>query len=286
LGADLQHEQQGAVSAGSLHEDHMVQIALITTLLGRTDLFRSLSEADRGAVAAQMRKATFESGQLIFGRGDAGEGLYLVVEGRVRLSVLSAEGRALSFGHACRGDIFGEIATLDGQARTADATALTCVTTTMLARSSVNRLMEARPQLAQAAVALLCRRLRATSEQMEAIALHSTQVRLARFLLAAIAMKGQGDANSRSIVLNLGMSQTELGLLLGASRSKVNEALATLENLGAIHSKTEHIECNVGALQDIARDDSTNDPDRPTWRTCQHATHNRTLEAASGYKLS
>jgi CRP-like cAMP-binding protein len=71
--------------------------------------------------------------------------------------VLSAEGRALSFGHAGRGDIFGEIATLDGQARTADATALTRVTTTMLARSPLKRLMEARPQLAHAAVALLCR---------------------------------------------------------------------------------------------------------------------------------
>jgi hypothetical protein len=97
--------------------------------------------------------------------------------------------------------------------------------------------------------------LRATSEQTEAIALHSTQVRLARFLLAAIAMKGQGDANLRSIVLHLGMSQTELGLLLGASRSKVNEALATLETLGAIHSTTGHIECNVGALQDVAQGD-------------------------------
>ena len=98
----------------------MVQAALVTALLGRTDLFRSLNEADHSAVAAQMREATYESGQLIFGRGDAGEALYLVVEGRVRLSVLSAEGRVLSFGHAGRGDIFGEIAALDGQARTAD----------------------------------------------------------------------------------------------------------------------------------------------------------------------
>jgi hypothetical protein len=103
--------------------------------------------------------------------------------------------------------------------------------------------------------------MRPSPSSVEAIALHSTQVRLARFLLAAISMKGQGDANSRSIVLNLGMSQTELGLLLGASRSKVNEALATLETLGAIHSTTGHIECDVGALQDIARD-SPNDPDR------------------------
>ena len=233
----------------------MAHAALVIALLGRTDLFRSLSEADRGAVAAQMREATYEAGQLIFGRGDAGEGLYLVVEGRVRLSVLSAEGRVLSFGHAGRGDIFGEIAALDGQARTADATALARATTMMLARPSLKRLMEAKPQLAEAAVALLCRRLRATSEQIEAIALHSTQVRLARFLLAAIAMKGQGEANVGPVVLNLGMSQTELGLLLGASRSKVNEALATLEKLGAVHHAAGHIECNLRALQDIAQGD-------------------------------
>jgi CRP-like cAMP-binding protein len=171
-----------------------------------------------------MREATYGSSQLIFGRGDPAEEMHLVVEGRVRLSVLSVEGRVLSFGHASRGDIFGEIATLDGQARTADATALTQVTTMMLSRASLRRLMEAKPLLAHAAVAFLCRRLRATSEQVEAIALHTIEVRLARFLLAALALRGPGEAGMQPIVLDLGMSQTELGLLLGASRSKVNEA--------------------------------------------------------------
>jgi CRP/FNR family transcriptional regulator, cyclic AMP receptor protein len=233
----------------------MAHVALLNTLLGRTELFRSLSEVDRGAVAAQMREATYAPGQLLFGRGDAGEEMHLVVEGRVRLSVLSAEGRVLSFNHAGRGDIFGEIATLDGQARTADATALTRVTTAMLSRSSLKRLMEVKPQLAQAMVALLCRRLRTTSEQVETIALHSTQVRLARFLLAATAMKGEGDANRRPAVLDIEMSQTELGLLLGASRSKINEALATLEKLGAVHHTAGHFECHVDALRVVAQGD-------------------------------
>jgi CRP/FNR family transcriptional regulator, cyclic AMP receptor protein len=253
----------------------MAHVALVIALLGRTDLFRSLSEADRAAVAAQMREATYESGQLICGRGDAGEALYLVVEGRVRLSVLSAEGRVLSFGHAGLGDIFGEIAALDGQTRTADVTALTRATIMVLARSSLKRLMETRPQLAQAAIDLLCRKLRRTSEQIEAIALHSTQVRLARFLLAAIAMKGQGEANLRPVVLDLGMSQTELGLLLGASRSKVNEALATLEKLGAARHTGQHIECNVSVLQDIAQGDQSTTLGRPLHsRTCP-TTHDR-----------
>jgi CRP/FNR family cyclic AMP-dependent transcriptional regulator len=233
----------------------MAHAALVTTLLGRTDLFCSLGEADCGAVAAQMREANYESGQLIFNRGDPGKELHLVVEGRVRLSVLSVEGRVLSFGHAIRGDIFGDIATLDGQSRTADATALTQVTTMTLARASLKRLMETRPELAQAAVASVCRRLRATSDQIEAIVLHLVEARLARFLLTAIALKGKGDAGTQPVALDLGMSQTELGLLLGASRSKVNEALATLEKLGAIHHTAGHIECNVGALQTVAQGD-------------------------------
>jgi CRP/FNR family cyclic AMP-dependent transcriptional regulator len=233
----------------------MVQAALVVALLGRADLFRSLSEADRGAVAAQMREATYASGQLIFGRGDPGEEIHLVVEGRVRLSVLSADGRVLSLGHASRGDIFGEIAALDGQARTADATALTGVHTMTLSRASLNRLMEGKPQLAQAAVTLVCGRLRATTDQIESIALHSTRVRLARFLLAAVVMKRQRQASAHRVVVDLGMSQTELGLLLGSSRSKVNEALAALEKLGALHHAAGQIECDVGALQDVARDE-------------------------------
>jgi len=233
----------------------MAQVALVVALLGRTDLFRSLNEADRGVVAGQMREAAYASGQLIFGRGDPAEEMHLVVEGRVRLSVLSADGRVLSFGLASRGDIFGEIAALDGQARTADATALTRVHTMMLSRASLTRLMEGKPQLAQAAVAFVCRRLRTTTDQIESIALHSTQVRLARFLLAAAVMKRERQASAHRVVVNLGMSQTELGLLLGSSRSKVNEALAALEKLGALRHTAGHIECDVGALQAVAQDD-------------------------------
>jgi CRP-like cAMP-binding protein len=229
----------------------MVHVALVTTLLGRTDLFRSLSEADRAAVAAQMREASYEPGQLIFSRGDPGDEMHLVVEGRIRLSLLSPEGKVLSLGHAGLGDIFGEIAALDGQARTADATALTPVTTMMLGRRSLGRLLESRPQLAQASISFVCRRLRATSDQIEGIALHSTKVRLARFLLAAIALKEQTEADL--IALDLGMSQTELGLLIGASRSKVNEALAELEKHGTLSRASGRITCKLAALQTIAQ---------------------------------
>ena len=97
----------------------------IVDLLGKTALFGPLTEADRTAIAARMRRVQFEPDQMIFSRGDAGREIYLVLEGRVRLSILSSDGRELSLDHASVGDIFGEIAAFDGGSRTAGATATT-----------------------------------------------------------------------------------------------------------------------------------------------------------------
>ncbi|MCK5550068.1 MAG: cyclic nucleotide-binding domain-containing protein, partial [Hyphomicrobiaceae bacterium] len=106
----------------------MIDKTAIVELLGNTQLFGSLEETDQRAVADEMREVSFAANQVIFARGDAGREIYLVVSGRVRLSVLSAEGRELSFAHAEPGAIFGEIAMLDGGTRTADATAVNKVT--------------------------------------------------------------------------------------------------------------------------------------------------------------
>ena len=105
----------------------MVQSSSVAALLGKTALFGTLAQADRLAVADQMRRTAFKQGQTIFARGDTGRDVFLVVEGSVRLSVFSSDGRALSFKHATAGEIFGEIAALDGGTRSADATALTRV---------------------------------------------------------------------------------------------------------------------------------------------------------------
>lgn len=230
----------------------MVQIALVTALLARTDLFGALGDTDRRAIAEQMRETAYEPGQLIFAQGDAGDRIFLVVEGRVRLSVLSIDGRVLSFSHASTGNIFGEIAALDGGGRTADATALTHVRTAALARAHLGRLVETKPMVAQAAIAFLCARLRATSGQAEAIALHPIEVRLARFLLSAVRIATGSKVGLARAELDLAMSQAELALLLGASRQKVNAALAVLKEAGAINRVRGRIACDMDELKRIA----------------------------------
>jgi CRP/FNR family transcriptional regulator, cyclic AMP receptor protein len=221
----------------------------VAAMLGRTILFKSLAERDRQLVARQMVAATFGPEQLIFARGDPPDDIYLVLKGRVRLSVFSLDGRMLSFKHAEPGDTFGEIGPLDGGARTADATALTQVEVMSLERAKLNALLDGNPRVARAAIKFLCARLRETSELAEGIALHSIEMRLARFLLSALKRQ-HGDGHHAFI--ELGITQGELALLIGASRQKVNAALNTLEQGGAIRRTRTRLFCDEASLLRVA----------------------------------
>lgn len=220
-------------------------------LLAKTELFGALPASDRDALAGRMRPANFESGQLIFSRGDEAKELFLVEKGRVRLSILTAEGRELSLAHATDGGIFGEIAVLDGGCRSADATAISAVTALSLSRSALIQMMETNPRIAQAAIAFLCRRLRDTDVKIEAIALHPIEVRLARFFLSAVFLQ-KPDAKGKAWPLKIGMSQSELAMLVGASRPKVNAALTELEDAGAIKRDGSTILCDLDMLKAYA----------------------------------
>jgi CRP-like cAMP-binding protein len=223
----------------------------IVALLGRTALFGALSEADRALIAARMRRVEFAPDQMIFARGDPGREVYLVITGRIRLSVLSSDGRELSFDHAAAGNVFGEIAALDGGERTAGATAITRVQAMALPQKALLELIQSNPTVALAAIRFLCSRMRETDQRLEAIALHRIEVRLARLMLSALRLAAPG-AKGPNVPLDLKMSQGELALLIGASRPKVNLALTMLEDMGAIARAGSAFTCNTEELESIA----------------------------------
>jgi CRP-like cAMP-binding protein len=223
----------------------------VVDLLGRTALFGSLTEQDRAAIVARMRHVQFQPDQMIFSRGDPGRDIYLVLEGRIRLSVLSSEGRELSFDHAGPGHVFGEIATLDGGERTAGATAIGRVQAMSLPREVMMELIERNPKVAVAAIRFLCQRLRDTDERLEAIALHRIEVRLARLMLSAMKLQAVEPKDGKA-KLDVGMSQSEIGLLIGASRPKVNIALTALESIGAIVRSGSAYVCDIETLKSVA----------------------------------
>jgi CRP/FNR family cyclic AMP-dependent transcriptional regulator len=231
-----------------------MELPFVIDALGKSALFGSLSETERAAIATRMRRIDFEPDQLVFSRGDPGRHIYLVLAGRIRLSVLTTDGRELAFAHAGPSDIFGEIAALDGGERTAGATAISRVQAAILPQQALLQLIEGNPRLAAATISFLCFRLRETDLKLEAIALHSIEVRLARLFLSALRALSPTVAGSRT-PLALGMSQSELSLLIGASRSKTNMGLKSLEDMRAITREGTNLSCDTQILQNIVDND-------------------------------
>ena len=222
----------------------------VIALLGKTTLFGDLSSVELTEIALALHQRVFEPGQLVFARGDPGDEVYIVAEGRVRLSIMSEDGRALAFSHAGRGEIFGEIAVLDGGTRSADATAMSRVRALVLARMALMHLMSSHHQVAVAAISFLCNRLRATTDQLEGVALNPIEVRLARLLMHTLRMREL--IGNTQVSIDLGISQGEIALLIGTSRQSVNTALAALESDGVIRRAGTKLVCDVAKLSALA----------------------------------
>lgn len=222
-------------------------------LLSDVDMFSGLDRDTLARVHAAMRPTRHTPGQLIFSRGDAGDDMHVIIKGRVKVSVLTADGREVAFKHIEDGGVFGEIAMLDGRPRTADVTALTTVETLALSSSAAHELIATSPALAQSTIHFVCDRLRQADAQIEAIALHRIEVRLARYL-HALCLQAEG-ADAERATIKLATSQGEIALLLGASRPKVNGALAALEDVGLIERRGTSIVCDVEGLADMAEID-------------------------------
>lgn len=224
--------------------------AAVAAMLGEAPLFAGLSPEALLICAAEFREQRFEQGQMLFSRGDDGDQLILVGEGRIRLAVTTEDGRELSVRHAIQGDLLGEIAVLDGGERSADAVAITPVVAFGLRRAPFQQLIARYPELSAGIIAFLCKRLRQTTDQLEGIALYSIEVRLARFLL--VALGGRKGAPGKRVPLDMAFSQGELAQLLGASRPKVNAALGSLEQAGAIRRTSDRIFCDPDLLAKCA----------------------------------
>jgi CRP/FNR family transcriptional regulator, cyclic AMP receptor protein len=121
----------------------------LVELLAKTDLFGGLASNELATCASLFREARFAKGQSLFVRGEQANCLYVVSDGRVRIAIVTDDGRELSFRHTVVGEIFGEIGVLDGGVRTADATALTAVSAYRLDQGDFRRLWSARPLVAE-----------------------------------------------------------------------------------------------------------------------------------------
>lgn len=199
-------------------------------VLAKHEFFRDVPGPIIRRLAARARLVGYERGARIFGKGDPGLGLLAVISGLVKISVPSKEGKEIVLRLVSGGEIFGEIALLDGGPRTADASAASKCQLLSLDRRDFVPVLEDEPALAIRLLALISTRLRQTSEQVEDMSFADPQKRLAKALLRLAELQGGADADHPQVAI----TQKELGRTIGLSRESTNKWLRDWENAGRI----------------------------------------------------
>jgi len=162
-------------------------------------------------------------GTLLFRKGDAGSSLYAVCIGAVRVSAPSDQGKDAIFNLIVPGEIFGEVAFLDGGPRTADAVMIESGELMVVERRDFLPLLKDYPELALRLLEVLCGRLRRTSQQVEDIVFLGLEPRLAKALLHLY------DHSSSKASQKFNVTQRDISQLIGASRESVNKQLRRWE---------------------------------------------------------
>src|ERR1700743_959911 len=163
---------------------------------------------------------TPKRGATIFSKGDDGNSLFAVISGTVKISISSVDGRNAILNLIGAGEIFGEMSILDGQPRSADATANTGCEIFAIDRREFLPFMRDQPELAMKFIELLCVRLRATSEQVEQVILQNLPGRLAGALIR-LAEKDKLASAGRTISI----TQQEISEMVGMTRESINKQL-------------------------------------------------------------
>jgi CRP/FNR family transcriptional regulator, cyclic AMP receptor protein len=166
------------------------------------------------------KHTTLKRGATIFSKGDPGSSLVAVINGTVKISISSPDGRNAILNLIGPGEIFGEIALLDGQPRTADATANSNCELFIIDRREFIPFVRSQPTVAMKLIELLCGRLRWTSDQVEQVILQNLPGRLASALLR-LSDKHKHAPEGRIISI----TQQEISEMVGMTRESINKQL-------------------------------------------------------------
>jgi CRP/FNR family transcriptional regulator/CRP/FNR family cyclic AMP-dependent transcriptional regulator len=203
-------------------------------------LFQGLGDKELGVLAADFLPREFRAGQAIFHQGDSGRLLYLVESGQVRIFVNGIDGRETSvvlYGRP--GEIFGELAVIDGLPRSASAVAVMDTIVHTLGRERFREYMRRWPQLALNFMLTLTKKVRYNTQQVDSLASMDISRRLARKLLEL--GQNYGTAEAQGVRLNTALTQSDLASLIGATRESTNKVLRQFRDEGLISNNGQAI---------------------------------------------
>lgn len=194
--------------------------------------FAGLPEVARDDILARVRSRALGPGQRLFSRGEASDGVYGVLEGAIRVSGVSREGRVTVLDFYGPGSWIGEVSTLEGSPRIHDADAHGATLVMHLAAAEFEDLLTVHPSLSRALLRLEAQRLRILLSALELYSASSLEARLAsRLLMLAGSF---GVSTPQGLKLDFQLPQETLAQLTGLTRQRVNQIFKTWELNGVI----------------------------------------------------
>ena len=208
-------------------------------------LLGKLSGDEIDTLLHYARVERYPAGSEVFAKGSPGSSMMAVLRGTLKMSSVSAEGKEVVFNLMNPGDCFGEIALLDGEARSTDAVAMNDCELLVLHRRDFMPILEKRADICLILLKVLCQRLRQTTEQVEDVLFRHLESRIAKALLHLVESASLHSVQGLSVDLHL--SQRELGNIAGCSRESVNKTLQAWHRAGFIDLSKGSI-----AIRDLA----------------------------------
>jgi CRP/FNR family cyclic AMP-dependent transcriptional regulator len=201
--------------------------------LARIRFFAGLDPAALEQVAAGTRTRRFRRGEIIFHAGDPGDALFIIVSGEVKIAVPSESGEEAILVTLGEGDVFGELALLDGAPRSATAAALVATETVVLPRDRFRELVATEPAVRDALLASLAAELRRLTMHVEELHFLDITGRLAAMLVRLANEAGPPDHRG-AVRLRATVTQAELASMVGCTRQSVNKLLGQFSDDGLI----------------------------------------------------
>ena len=225
------------------------------SVLRKHPIFCDLEPEALDQLCRYAKHITLKRGASIFCKGDPGNSLFAVISGTVKISISSPDGRNAILNLIGPGEIFGDIAVLDGAPRSADATANTNCEFFVIDRREFLPFVRSQPALSMKFIELLCERLRRTSEQVEQIILQNLPGRLASALIGLTEKRKLEPANQ-----TIAITQQEISEMVGMTRESINKQLRAWAARKWV--RLEHgaiVVLDVGSLRELAEAGSGED---------------------------
>lgn len=208
-------------------------------LLRGSALLRELTDEDAATFRPHTHATVFKRGERLFEEGDLGDCLYMVIDGKVKLTRTAPDGRESLVSVHGPGDMFGELAMFDPTYRTSAATAIIDTRLAVVAHDDLREVLVSRPAVSLLLLKALAQRLRRITEANTNLIFTDVPGRVAKALLE---LAGKfGVPTSEGIQVSHDLTQEELAQLVGASRETVNKALADFASRGWIQLSAKSV---------------------------------------------